>query len=124
MTTPTDMRAAQAARPGSEILGFDGVGVTYPNGTRALDGVDLRIRAGEFVKFGPLMRQYIEQGRIGGEGVGAVVELNLAAVACGFGCSSTAAARRSPAARLADLKRAGIEAEGAEFYVVRAGACC
>ncbi|WP_194860643.1 ABC transporter ATP-binding protein [Dietzia sp. SYD-A1] len=36
-------------RPGAEILGFSDVGVTYPNGTRALEGVDLRVGAGEFV---------------------------------------------------------------------------
>ncbi|AVZ40214.1 MULTISPECIES: ABC transporter ATP-binding protein [unclassified Dietzia] len=45
MTTP----ARPALRPGAEILGFSDVGVTYPNGTRALEGVDLRVGAGEFV---------------------------------------------------------------------------
>ncbi|AWH96343.1 MULTISPECIES: ABC transporter ATP-binding protein [Dietzia] len=45
MTTP----ARPVLRPGSEILGFSDVGVTYPNGTRALEGVDLRVGAGEFV---------------------------------------------------------------------------
>ncbi|PAY23252.1 ABC transporter ATP-binding protein [Dietzia natronolimnaea] len=45
MTTPS----RPVLRPGAEILGFSDVGVTYPNGTRALEGVDLRVGAGEFV---------------------------------------------------------------------------
>ena len=45
---------------GETKFNFAGIGVYRPE---MFDG----IRAGEFVKFGPLMRQYIEQGRIGGE---------------------------------------------------------
>jgi MurNAc alpha-1-phosphate uridylyltransferase len=45
---------------GDVKFNFAGIGVYRPE---MFDG----IRAGEFVKFGPLMRQYIEQGRIGGE---------------------------------------------------------
>jgi NitT/TauT family transport system ATP-binding protein len=36
-------------RRGSQVLGFEGVELTYPNGTVALSGVDLVVRAGEFV---------------------------------------------------------------------------
>ena len=39
---------------------FAGIGVYRPE---MFDG----IKAGEFVKFGPLMRKYIDQGRVGGE---------------------------------------------------------
>jgi len=39
---------------------FAGIGVYRPE---MFDG----IKAGEFVKFGPLMRKFIEQGRVGGE---------------------------------------------------------
>lgn len=48
-TAQSSPRPRPTAALGAEILGFSGVGVTYPNGTRALDGVDLKIRAGEFV---------------------------------------------------------------------------
>ncbi|MCX4095173.1 ABC transporter ATP-binding protein [Nocardia sp. alder85J] len=36
-------------RKGSQVLGFEDVELTYPNGTVALRGVDLVVRAGEFV---------------------------------------------------------------------------
>ncbi|WP_019928226.1 ABC transporter ATP-binding protein [Nocardia sp. BMG111209] len=36
-------------RRGSQVLGFEDVELTYPNGTVALRGVDLVVRAGEFV---------------------------------------------------------------------------
>ena len=39
---------------------FAGIGVYRPE-------MFAGIKAGEFVKFGPLMRQFIEQGRVGGE---------------------------------------------------------
>jgi NitT/TauT family transport system ATP-binding protein len=36
-------------RHGSQVLGFEATELTYPNGTVALAGVDLKVRAGEFV---------------------------------------------------------------------------
>ncbi|MFF3572157.1 ABC transporter ATP-binding protein [Nocardia jiangxiensis] len=36
-------------RPGTQVLGFSSTRLSYPNGTLALDGVDLTVRAGEFV---------------------------------------------------------------------------
>ncbi len=36
-------------RPGSQVLGFESTELTYPGGTVALRGVDLTVRAGEFV---------------------------------------------------------------------------
>ncbi|APE38220.1 ABC transporter ATP-binding protein [Nocardia mangyaensis] len=38
-----------APRPGSQVLGFASTELTYPGGTVALRGVDLTVRAGEFV---------------------------------------------------------------------------
>jgi MurNAc alpha-1-phosphate uridylyltransferase len=45
---------------GPEKWNFAGIGVYRPE---MFEG----IKAGEFVKFGPLMRKFIEQGRVGGE---------------------------------------------------------
>lgn len=45
---------------GSPKWNFAGIGVYRPE---MFDGV----KAGEFLKFGPLMRKFIEQGRVGGE---------------------------------------------------------
>ncbi len=45
---------------GPEKFNFAGIGVYRPE---MFDG----IQAGDFVKFGPLMRKFIEQGRVGGE---------------------------------------------------------
>jgi len=45
---------------GAPKWNFAGIGVYRPE---MFDG----IKAGEFLKFGPLMRQFIEQGRVGGE---------------------------------------------------------
>ncbi len=36
-------------RPGTQVLSFASTRLTYPNGTLALEGVDLTVRAGEFV---------------------------------------------------------------------------
>ncbi|MEV4239226.1 ABC transporter ATP-binding protein [Nocardia sp. NPDC049737] len=41
--------SAAPPRPGSQVLGFESTELTYPNGTVALSGVDLTVRAGEFV---------------------------------------------------------------------------
>ncbi|NLU84309.1 ABC transporter ATP-binding protein [Rhodococcus sp. HNM0569] len=35
--------------PGQQVLGFERTDLVYPNGTHALDAVDLTVRAGEFV---------------------------------------------------------------------------
>lgn len=45
------MVTMQQARPrlGSELIGFEQAGVVFPNGTPALEQVDLTVRAGEFV---------------------------------------------------------------------------
>jgi MurNAc alpha-1-phosphate uridylyltransferase len=45
---------------GSPKWNFAGIGVYRPE---MFDGV----KAGEFLKFGPLMRKFIDQGRVGGE---------------------------------------------------------
>ncbi|MGH8854596.1 MAG: N-acetylmuramate alpha-1-phosphate uridylyltransferase MurU [Telluria sp.] len=45
---------------GPEKFNFAGIGVYRPE---MFDG----IKAGDFVKFGPLMRKFIDQGRVGGE---------------------------------------------------------
>lgn len=45
---------------GPEKFNFAGIGVYRPE-------MFAGIQAGEFVKFGPLMRKFIEQGRVGGE---------------------------------------------------------
>jgi MurNAc alpha-1-phosphate uridylyltransferase len=48
------------ANEGDPKWNFAGIGVYRPE---MFDG----IRAGEFLKFGPLMRKFIEQKRVGGE---------------------------------------------------------
>ena len=48
MSTMPTMSAAPP-RHGSQVLGFESTELTYPNGTVALSGVDLKVRAGEFV---------------------------------------------------------------------------
>jgi NitT/TauT family transport system ATP-binding protein len=45
----TPIMSAAPPRPGSQVLGFESTQLTYPNGTVALEGVDLKVRAGEFV---------------------------------------------------------------------------
>jgi MurNAc alpha-1-phosphate uridylyltransferase len=45
---------------GPEKFNFAGIGVYRPE---MFEG----IQAGDFVKFGPLMRKFIDQGRVGGE---------------------------------------------------------
>ena len=49
MPTTSTAGAPAAAPPGSPLLAFHDVAMTFPGGTTALEGVDLAIRRGEFV---------------------------------------------------------------------------
>ncbi|MFC7220195.1 ABC transporter ATP-binding protein [Streptomyces polyrhachis] len=47
--TVADTRGAVSAADDSPVLGLDGVGMRFPDGTEALRGVDLTVARGEFV---------------------------------------------------------------------------